>query len=114
MNSCMRQTGSMNQMRNNFTSGMDCPDMDHKKMDCMETDNIDSFPVAMAYVPLQKWRDVVDGRKGLEQATIFNELALNFECASKCCGNSQVPSNLPYGREMQRQMDRGCGCDRKW
>lgn len=46
---------------------------------------IDSFPVGMAYVPWQKWRNVVDGRKGLRQGTIFDELALNFECANKCC-----------------------------
>lgn len=33
MNSCMRQTGSMNLMRNNFTPKMEmnCPDMEQKK-----------------------------------------------------------------------------------
>lgn len=114
MNSCMRQTGTMNPMRNNNTSGMDCPNMDHNTMNNMEMNDIDNFPIAMAYVPWQKWRDVVDGHKGLEQGTIFNELTLSFLCANKCCGNSsQVPNKLPYGRETQK-MTNGCGCDRKW
>lgn len=85
MNSCMRQTSSMNLMRNNVTSNMECQDMDHKKKDCMEGNAIDNFPIGMAYVPWQKWRNVVDGRRGLEQATIFDELALSFNCANKCC-----------------------------
>lgn len=114
MNSCIRQTGSMNPMRNNTASGMDCPDMDCNTRDNMEMDNnIDSFPIGIAYVAWQKWRDVVDGHKGLEQGTIFDELALNFLCANKCCGNSQIPNKLPYGRETQK-MTNGCGCDRKW
>ncbi len=116
MNSCMRQTGSMNPMRNNFTSGMNCSDMEQKTTNCTENKNnaMDDFPIGMAYVPWQQWRNVVDGRKGLAQATIFNELALNFNCANKCCGNSQTPNNLPCGRETQPQTERDCGCDRKW
>ena len=114
MNSCMRQTGSINPMRNNTAQDMDCQNMEQKKMDCMEGDAIDSFPIGMAYVPWQKWRNVVDGRKGLEQGTIFNELALNFNCANRCCGNSQIPNNLPYGRETQKQTDNNCGCGGKW
>lgn len=112
MNSCMRQTGSINPMRNNVVQGMDCPNMEQKRVD--ESNAIDSFPIGMAYVPWQKWRNVVDGRKGLEQATIFNELALNFNCANKCCGNSQIPTNLPCGREMQEQTENNCGCGRTW
>lgn len=115
MNSCMRQSGSINSMRNNFTQGIDCSEteMDCKKENHYNSD-IDTFPIAMAYVPWQKWRDVVDGCRGLEQATIFNELALNFECANKCCGNSNIPKNLPYGQRMTDSMNENYGCGRKW
>ncbi len=95
---------------------MNCSDMKQKTTNCTENkDNaVDDFPIGMAYVPWQQWRNVVDGRKGLAQATIFNELALNFNCANKCCGNSQTPNNLPCGRETQPQAERDCGCNRKW
>lgn len=103
-------------MRNNFMPGMDYTEKNYKKMDCMKDDNYntDNYPIGMAYVPWQKWRDVVDGCKGLKQGTIFNELALSFECANKCCGDSNIPNNLPYGRRMQKPMDSGCGCGGKW
>lgn len=117
MNSCMRQSGSINPMRNNFMQGMDYSETE-SKMDCQKEDNynndIDSFPIAMAYVPWQKWRDVVDGCRGLKQATIFNELVLNFECANKCCGSSNIPRNLPYGQRMSDSTDENCGCARRW
>ena len=92
MNSCMRPQGQMNGMRNN-NRYMPCSDMEKKMMEyqsegmkgCKEKEK--EYPIAMAYVPMQKWRDVVDGCKGLAQGTIFTELALNFKCANKCCNN---------------------------
>ena len=75
MNSCMRQTGSMNPMRNNFTSGMNCSDMKQKTTNCTENkDNaVDDFPIGMAYVPWQQWRNVVC------QYNYFLVLLLSYE-----------------------------------
>lgn len=39
---------------------------------------IDSFPLASAYVPLQKWRDLYSADVGLERGTIFSELDKPF------------------------------------
>ena len=47
-----------------------CPDThDHFPSD---------MPVAMAYVPWQKWQDLYDPYKGLERGTIFKELDKPF------------------------------------
>lgn len=117
MNSCMRQQGQMKGMRNNFTPGTNCSEMGNYRqnlsMDCVkENNNEKKYPIAMAYVPWQKWRDVVDGCKGLAQGTIFNELALNFGCANKNCGGDCIPENLPYNSNMQNVIN--CGCVNKW
>lgn len=37
---------------------------------------IDKLPLAMAYVPFQKWRKVYDAPNGLANGTIFEELKL--------------------------------------
>lgn len=36
------------------------------------------FPIGMAYVPWQKWRDIYDADTALKQGTIFKELDLPF------------------------------------
>lgn len=41
---------------------------------------VDNLPLAMAYVPMQKWRDVSDACEGLKHGTIFQELVLPY-CA---------------------------------
>lgn len=47
-----------------------CPDThDHFPAD---------MPIAMAYVPWQKWQDIYDTVKGLECGTIFKELDKPF------------------------------------
>lgn len=43
------------------------------------------WALAMAYVPWQKWQQVMDGRDGLAHGTIFKELVLPFYCASVTC-----------------------------
>lgn len=50
----------------------------------MITDNcaVEKFPIAMAYVPRQIWRDVTDAHTGLCNGTIFEELNLPF--TGKC------------------------------
>lgn len=53
--------------------------------DCMESPaNFDAMPLgdlplAMAYVPMQRWTDVSDGEMGLRDGTIFKELILPFK-----------------------------------
>ena len=39
----------------------------------------EKFPIGMAYVPWQAWRDIYDMEKGLQRGTIFAELDLPFE-----------------------------------
>ncbi len=48
---------------------------------------LDRMPIAMAYVPFQKWRKVFDAPTGLAHGTIFEELVLPF-CGYKnnTCG----------------------------
>ena len=48
---------------------------------------IDKLPLAMAYVPFQKFRKVYDAATGLEHGTIFEELVLPFCCyKGNTCG----------------------------
>jgi len=37
-------------------------------------EGIDSFPIAMAYVPWQYWENIYEADKGLKQGTIFKDL----------------------------------------
>lgn len=39
---------------------------------------MDSLPLAMAYVPWQKWRDLYDSEVGFQRGTIFAELDKPF------------------------------------
>lgn len=43
---------------------MNCPDIIEK------TD----LPLAMAYIPMQKWQEIYEAEVGLERGTIFSEL----------------------------------------
>ena len=40
--------------------------------------NVDSLPLAMAYVPWQSWRKIYKAEDALMQGTIFEELNLPF------------------------------------
>ncbi|WP_069997647.1 spore coat associated protein CotJA [Cellulosilyticum sp. I15G10I2] len=46
--------------------------------DSYKYDSLDKMPLAMAYVPWQKWRNVYDLNMALEVGTIFPELNLPF------------------------------------
>ncbi len=46
---------------------------------------IDKLPLAMAYVPFQKWKNVYDASAGLQAGTIFQDLELPFY-GYKMCG----------------------------
>jgi len=47
---------------------------------------IDKLPLAMAYVPFQKWRKVLDASAGLAAGTIFHELYLPWYGDKSICG----------------------------
>ena len=47
---------------------------------------IDKLPLAMAYVPFQKWRKVLDASAGLAAGTIFEELYKPWYGDKNMCG----------------------------
>lgn len=47
---------------------------DEAKMSCHHSRNIDEFPVGMAYVPWQQWKEQYDLQKGFQVGTIFPDL----------------------------------------
>ena len=46
-------------------------------------DCLDSLPLAMAYVPFQKWRSTYPLEKALERGTLFPDLDLPFKGGMK-------------------------------
>lgn len=44
----------------------------------IDSNCIDSLPLAMSYVPMQSWRDLYSADVGLERGTIFSELDKPF------------------------------------
>lgn len=63
--------------------------------------------LAMAYVPWQKWQNVMDGCNGLKNGTIFEELVLPFEGVRAACspfaGNTRNNNfNNHYNRRGMR------------
>ena len=46
-------------------------------------DCLDSLPLAMAYVPFQKWRSTYSLEKALERGTLFPDLDLPFKGGMK-------------------------------
>lgn len=47
----------------------------------------DGKSLAMAYVPWQKWQNVMDGCNGLKNGTIFEDLVLSFEGTKAACSS---------------------------
>lgn len=45
---------------------------------------VDSLPLAMAYVPMQKWQDIYDNDVALSRGTIFAQLDLPFLRGQGC------------------------------
>lgn len=67
---------------NNYYSGH-CQSSNMSPTNCSmkcdkQSENIQNFPIAMAYVPWQKWKKVYNDDVGLERGTIFPELDLPF------------------------------------
>lgn len=57
--------------------GMSMPDYPHKARKSL----------AMAYVPWQKWQNVMDSCNALKHGTIFEELVLPFEGKKAACSS---------------------------
>lgn len=47
-------------------------------------DNMADMPLAMAYVPWQRWQNIYDAEKGFCRGTIFQELDLPFYGIGGC------------------------------
>ena len=45
---------------------------------CMAGRDFENWPVAMAYVPMQPWKETYDPARGLQVGTIFPSLDLPF------------------------------------
>ena len=45
----------------------------------IDRNSIDNLPVAMAYVPMQRWERVYEPERGLKEGTMFPELNLPFK-----------------------------------
>ena len=48
---------------------------------------VDTYPVAMAYVPMQQWRELYDPASAISRGTIFRELDLEWyptNCRKDC------------------------------
>ena len=43
---------------------------------------VDDMPLAMAYIPMQTWRDIYENDKAIMRGTIFGELDLPFKGAN--------------------------------
>lgn len=65
----------------------------------------DKKSLAMAYVPWQKWENVMDGCNGLKNGTIFEDLVLSFEGTKAACSpfahNTRNNNNNYYRRGMR-------------
>lgn len=51
---------------------------------------VDTYPVAMAYVPMQQWRELYDPASAVSRGTIFRELDLEWyptNCRKDCRRN---------------------------
>lgn len=53
-----------------------------------EKDGLEDMPLAMAYVPWQRWQNIYDAEKGFCNGTIFQELNLPF-CGVGGCPNGK-------------------------
>ena len=91
----MRQ-GNMMQQRPSCRCGMEERRMERKEPQCdmrerrdersgsrscgchHKEDRLQGMPLAMAYVPWQKWRSIYDVSKGFHRGTIFEELDKPF------------------------------------
>lgn len=63
----------------------------------------DKKSLAMAYVPWQKWQNVMDGCSALKHGTIFEELVLPFEGSRAACSHFSGRNANPYDNNHYRR-----------
>ncbi len=66
---------------NNYRSAAPCAVEATRRTACDVrdiTDSLKDMPIAMAYVPWQRWRNIYDAEKGFCNGTIFQDLNLPF------------------------------------
>ncbi len=74
MQNCRNHATPYNAYRQNMANDYD---KTHK-------DQLEDLPIAMAYVPWQKWCNLYDAEKGFHRGTIFQELDLPFRGTGGC------------------------------
>ena len=89
MQNYRNDTMSYNNYRQSMARNVDNARRDMREMrDTKDTRNsrdfLDDMPLAMAYVPWQKWQNIYDAEKGFHHGTIFQELHLPFEGVGGC------------------------------
>lgn len=52
---------------------------------CQRLDPLSSMPLAMAYVPWQRWENILEADKGFHCGTIFRDLRKPFEHGGGGC-----------------------------
>lgn len=77
---------NMNTNVREFTLEQHC-NCNNRNLDTMSTQWMASFPLGMAYVPMQQFTNLYDMEVGLQRGTIFAQIDFPFEigfCARGC------------------------------
>ena len=69
----------MQSFRNNMTF------YNPENLSCQRPDPLSSMPLAMAYVPWQRWENILDADKGFHCGTILHDLRKPFEHGGGGC-----------------------------
>lgn len=73
--------------------------------------NLSKKPLAMAYVPWQKFENVLDGGCGLQQGTVFEDLIFPFIGSQAACQSLRQSGRQPERQpEYQNSSRSDCGC----
>lgn len=60
------------------------PRREMNERECCAGMALDRMPVAMAYVPWTRWRNIYEAEKGLQRGTIFQDLDKPFRGIGGC------------------------------
>ena len=74
-NACTNDNYVNNNCVNSGCSNNNCINGGYSNNNCREMKN---YPIGMAYVPWQEWKNVMPAKEGICYGTIFSELVLPF------------------------------------
>lgn len=57
----------------------------HENISCRRQDPLSSMPLAMAYVPWQRWENILEADRGFQCGTIFHDLRKPLEYKGGGC-----------------------------